>query len=264
MQIGGMALRDGVLLQSERHWAAAVRESGGGLKVFSGHKRLVPGRNVINRIPVARGLARLVESAGMLPALRRQAGPGVLPQEDPRLMAATAGSAVATVAVRRSPFGPPVVRETAAAAISLAPALMALRSSQIARFHGAEHKSVAAYESGAPAGEAAREHDRCGSNLVAPLVLTSVATNLLLRRTGRERRPLAVFTGGVLSIGAAVELFTWMTRHKGNPVADALRRPGMELQRAFTTSEPTDDQLDVAQAALRELLRLEEAEPAGA
>jgi uncharacterized protein YqhQ len=40
-------------------------------------------------------------------------------------------------------------------------------------------------------------------------------------------------------------------------LASALGRPGIELQRLFTTSEPTDDQLDVAHVALRELLRLE-------
>ncbi len=34
------------------------------------------------------------------------------------------------------------------------------------------------------------------------------------------------------------------------------------MQRVFTTSEPTEDQLDVADAALRELLRLEDGLPA--
>jgi uncharacterized protein YqhQ len=46
-------------------------------------------------------------------------------------------------------------------------------------------------------------------------------------------------------------------------MAKTLGRPGIEMQRLFTTSEPTGDQLDVADMALRELLRLEgEALPA--
>jgi uncharacterized protein YqhQ len=48
-----------------------------------------------------------------------------------------------------------------------------------------------------------------------------------------------------------------MARHKGHPLADLLRAPGLTLQRLLTTREPTTAQLDVAQAALGELLRLE-------
>jgi uncharacterized protein YqhQ len=60
-----------------------------------------------------------------------------------------------------------------------------------------------------------------------------------------------------------MEVFSWMARHQDHPLARTLGRPGIELQRLFTTSEPTEDQLDVADMALRELLRLEgEAAPA--
>ena len=41
MQIGGMALRDGVLLQSDRYWAAAVRARDGSVKVTSGAKTAI-------------------------------------------------------------------------------------------------------------------------------------------------------------------------------------------------------------------------------
>ena len=261
VQIGGMALRDGVLLQSERYWAAALTTPGGELEIVSGKKRLLPGHEAALKVPVVRGLARIVESAGMLPALRRRAGRAVLPLEDPRLIAATAGSTAATLLLRRSRKGSPLAREAAIAAASLAPALLAVRGSELSRYHGAEHKSVAAYETGASADAAAKEHDRCGSNLVAPLVLTNLLTGLVLRGSGRERRPLAVLLAGLVSIGSAVELFSWMAQHKGHPVADMLRAPGIELQHLFTTREPTDEQLDVAHAALQELLRLEGAAP---
>jgi uncharacterized protein YqhQ len=262
VQIGGMALRDGVLLQSERFWAAALVTPAGEIEIVSGKKHLLPGHSVALGLPVVRGLARLVESAGMLPALRRRAGRAVLPMEDPRLLAATVGSTAATVLLRRSRKGSPLAREATIAAASLAPALLALRSSELSRYHGAEHKSVAAYETGGSADEAAREHERCGSNLVAPLVLTNLATGLMLRGSGRERRPLAVLLAGLVSIGSAVELFSWMAKHKGHPVADMLRAPGIELQHLFTTREPTERQLDVAHAAMEELLRLEGVAPA--
>jgi uncharacterized protein YqhQ len=262
MQLGGMALRDGVLLQSDGHWAAAVRDEGGGVSVVSGDKVRLPGRDALGRVPVVRGVVRLGEALAVLPAVRRATGRPVLPQEDPRLLAATAASAVATVALRASGRGSPFLRELAVAGVGIAPVLLSLRDSRLSRYHGAEHKSVAAYESGGDPAAADKEHARCGSNLVAPMVVTSVATNLLLRAAGKERQPLATFAAGLVSIGTAMELFSWMARHQDHPLARTLRRPGIEMQRLFTTSEPTEDQLDVADVALRELLRLEGEAPA--
>ena len=257
MQLGGMALRDGVLLQSDGYWAAAVREEDGAVKVVSGAKLRLPAREALRGIPVVRGLLRLGEALSVLPDVRRKTGAPVLPQEDPRLLAATAASAAATLALRASRRGSPVLRELAVAGVSLAPVLFALRDSRLSRYHGAEHKSVAAYEGGGEAAAADKEHARCGSNLVLPMVVTSFGANLVLHAAGKERRPVATFVAGLVSIGTAMELFSWMARHQDHPVARTLGRPGIEMQRLFTTSEPTEDQLDVADMALRELLRLE-------
>lgn len=264
VQLGGMALRDGVMLQSERHWAAAVRLPDGSLKVRSGEKALLPGRELLAQIPVARGVVRLGEAIAVLPRLRREIGQPVLPQEDPRLLGTSVLSAVAALVLRRGRSGSPLARELGIAALSLAPALLAIRDSELSRFHGAEHKSVAAFEKGGNAIEAGKEHERCGTNLIAPLLVTSTASNMLLRRWGAERNPLAVLLAGLVSIGSAVELFSWMAQHRGHPLAELLRTPGIEVQRLFTTREPSGEQLDVAEAALRELLRVESVSaPAG-
>ncbi|HYM63551.1 MAG TPA: hypothetical protein VES61_02625, partial [Gaiellaceae bacterium] len=45
--------------------------------------------------------------------------------------------------------------------------------------------------------------------------------------------------------------------HEKHPVSRALARPGHELQHRVVTAEPSSEQLDVAQAALQECLRLE-------
>ena len=94
------------------------------------------------------------------------------------------------------------------------------------------------------------------------MMAVSLATNMLLRAAGKERKPLASFAAGLVSIGTAMELFSWMSRHQEHPLARTLRRPGIEMQRLFTTGEPNAGQLDVADVALQELLRLEEQAPA--
>jgi uncharacterized protein YqhQ len=257
MQLGGMALRDGVLLLSDRFWAAAVREADGDVRVHSGRRVLLPGRDRMAKVPLVRGMAKLAESMAVLPDVRREVGVPVLPHEDPKILAyATAGSVASTV-LRRSKGGSTLVKELLIAAFSLGPAMLAVRDSRLSSFHGAEHKSIAGYESGQDASVSAKEHTRCGTNLLAPLAITSVASNMALRRAGAERQPLAVLAAGLVSIGGAVEMFSWMARHEGHPLAELLRKPGIQLQRLLTTREPSEDQLDVAAAALAELLRLE-------
>lgn len=261
MQLGGMALKDGVLLQSDGYWAAAVQEEGGGVRVVSGGKVRLPGREALRRVPVVRGVVRLGEAMAVLPAVRRATGTPVLPQEDPKLLAATAASAAVTVALRATRLGSPVLRELAAAGVSLAPVLVALRDSRLSRYHGAEHKSIGAYEAKAEPQDVGKEHARCGSNLIAPMAVTTIVTNMVLRAAGKENKPVTTFLAGLVSIGTAVEMFSWMSRHHDHPLARALRRPGIEMQRLFTTSEPSSEQLDVADLALSELLRLEGVEP---
>jgi uncharacterized protein YqhQ len=49
-----------------------------------------------------------------------------------------------------------------------------------------------------------------------------------------------------------------MTRNPGNPVAQALAKPGHEIQHRLSTAEPTPEQLAVAEAALAACLELED------
>jgi uncharacterized protein YqhQ len=48
-----------------------------------------------------------------------------------------------------------------------------------------------------------------------------------------------------------------MVQNEKNPIARALAMPGHELQHRFITAEPTSEQLEVANLALEECLRLE-------
>ena len=103
---------------------------------------------------------------------------------------------------------------------------------------------------------AAKEHDRCGSHLVAPLLSSTVAGTVAARRAGL-RGPAVDGAIALGSMAIAVEIFGWSERHAGTALARALRRPGYEIQRIVGTREPDERQLEVGRAAMEEILRVE-------
>jgi uncharacterized protein YqhQ len=60
-------------------------------------------------------------------------------------------------------------------------------------------------------------------------------------------------------MGLAVEMFAWSERNAETALAKAYRRPGHEIQRLIATAEPSEEQRAVAEAAMAEILRAEQA-----
>src|SRR4051794_23691763 len=182
-----MALGNGLLVHGPTSWAAAVRGRDGSITTASGRKPSV--RGGVADVPGLRGLVRLAEAIAVIPLVKRALPEARLPFEDARVAAAAvAVSAGGAVLRKRSPAG--VGTEAAIAALSVLPSLIALRGGDVAAYHGVEHKAIAAYEQDEPdAREAAKEHDRCGSHLLAPLLAANVAGAALLRRAARPERP---------------------------------------------------------------------------
>ena len=254
LRLGGMALRNGLLVHGPTHWAAAVRDRDGAIQVASGAKPRL-GSRATERVPGLRGVTRLGEAMAVIPLVKRALPSARLPMQDVRTLAAM-GAAAAGGQLLRSGGRRTVGREAAVAGLSLLPALLALRGSELASYHGAEHKTIAAYEQDGDAADATKEHDRCGSNLVAPMLATAAAGNVAARRAGL-RGPLAEAVVGLGSVAVAVEVFGWSERHADTALAKMLRLPGHEIQRVFGTREPSAQQLEVAHAALEEILRVE-------
>jgi uncharacterized protein YqhQ len=254
LRLGGMALRNGLLVHGPTHWAAAVRTPEGELKVASGRKPDLGGR-ASERLPGVRGITKLAEALAVVPIVKRALPEARLPMQDVRTLATMAGAALVGQAIR-STGARTVGREAAVGVVSLAPALLALRGGELAAYHGVEHKAIAAYEDDADAAEADKEHDRCGSNLVAPMLVSAALGNVAARRAGL-RGPAAEATVALGSAAVAVEVFAWSERHEGTRLSRALRKPGHEIQRLVGTREPSADQLQVGRAALAEILRVE-------
>ena len=251
IRLGGMALTNGVLVHGPEHWACAVRDESGEIRLASGRKPVIS-RDV--KSPFVRGPVKMAEMFALLPVVRRMLPEARLPYERPDVAAAMLGSAVAIRGLRGSALQP-ALRETLAALFAVAPSAIALHGSTLAEYHGAEHISIGSYERAGA--EATRVHERCGSHLVGPLLVTSAAASFLARRAPTAARPLARLGAAVGALGAAVEVFGWMVRNERHPLARALAKPGRELQARFVTAEPSAEQLEVAEAALAECLRLE-------
>jgi len=259
LRLGGMALRNGLLVHGPTHWAAAVRNREGEVEVASGRKPSLGG-DATERVPGLRGVVKLAEAMAVIPLVKRNLPAAKLPMQDPKTLGSMAGAAMLGQAIRSS-GGRTFMRESAVGLVSLLPALFALRSGDLAAYHGVEHKSIAAYEQDGEAAAATKEHDRCGSNLVAPMLGAAAIGNAAARRAGL-RGPAAEAAVALGSAAVAVEVFAWSERHEGTRLSRMLRRPGYEIQRVVGTREPTPEQLEVGNAALTEILRVEGVSPA--
>ena len=98
--------------------------------------------------------------------------------------------------------------------------MFALRGGELAAYHGVEHKAIAAYEADTPdAADAHKEHDRCGSHLMAPMLAANLAGTLLLKRAAGTPGALAGGAVALASTAAAVEVFAWSERHADSPIS---------------------------------------------
>jgi len=251
IRLGGMALANGVLVHGPISWAIAARLPDGRLEIAAEPKRY---RASEVSIPLLRGLARLAEAIALLPTAKRRLPAAKLPFEKPRVLTAMIAGAAVTQLARGSKSLSPAAREIVAAIASLAPAAVALRSSELAAYHGAEHIAIGTYEHGETR---QKEHERCGSHLVGPLLGTLMIGNVLASRAPRQFRLAARGLASLAAVAVSTEIFSWMVRNPEHPLSKALARPGHELQHRLATAEPTPEQLEVAEAALAACLALE-------
>jgi uncharacterized protein YqhQ len=252
LRLGGMALQNGVLVHGPRAWGAAVRLPDGTIKAASGRKPQIGGPA---SVPFVRGPVRLAESFAVIPAVKRGLPEARLPFERPAVAVALVAASTGASIVRRSSL-PLVPREAAVVIASIVPALVALRGEELTSYHGAEHVSIGTYETGEPS---AKEHERCGSHLVGPLTVATALAGAAAELAPARHRTAARMIGAFAALGAAVEVFAWMGRNPEKRLSRALSRPGTELQRRLSTSEPSPAQLEVAEAALQACLSAEQA-----
>lgn len=125
-------------------------------------------------------------------------------------------------------------------------------------YHGAEHKSINAYEAGAEltvanARKYSTMHPRCGTSFLLIVMVISILVFALLGDGTLFYRiwsRIAIFP---VVAGLGYEFIRFSGICYQQTWAKILIAPGLWLQK-LTTREPDDDQLEVALAALREVL----------
>ncbi|NIO36756.1 DUF1385 domain-containing protein [Candidatus Bathyarchaeota archaeon] len=134
---------------------------------------------------------------------------------------------------------------------------------RVLQYHGAEHKTINAYEADVTLNvpnvkKFSRLHPRCGTSFIFIVLLVSIVFFSIMSNPGFVAR-LAYRLLLIPVIGAiSYELLKLSGRYRGSIVMKILTIPGLAFQR-LTTREPSDDMIEVAIKALEEAKRLDDA-----
>ncbi len=133
---------------------------------------------------------------------------------------------------------------------------------RVFEYHGAEHKSIYAYESGEElsvesASKYSTLHPRCGTAFLLTVMIISILVFSIL---GKPSSYLIRFGSRIVLIpliaGISYEVIRLASRRSQSRLMRIVIAPGLLLQR-LTTREPSSDQLQVAISALKELIKSE-------
>jgi uncharacterized protein YqhQ len=129
---------------------------------------------------------------------------------------------------------------------------------RVFQYHGAEHKSIHAFENGRDLDAAGARpfttlHPRCGTSFLFFVMLISIVVFSFLGRPDNVQERLVRLAFVPLIGGLAYEAIKLSGKHAGAALLRPFIWPGLSMQR-ITTSEPDDDQLETAMAALRAVL----------
>jgi uncharacterized protein YqhQ len=293
---GGQAVMEGVMMRGRTTMAVAARAPSGDIAVY--HEEL-RGSNFAKRVrplPFIRGVFMLWDTMVLgMRALVLSANVGLSEEvddsgsenEEPQTLAGIAlwGTVAVSIAFSIGLFFilPLVVisfldRYISSSIVSnvieglirlslLIGYMLLLRSIKDVRrvfmYHGAEHKTINAYEAGDPLDvEHVRrhslQHTRCGTGFLLVVVLISIVIFAFLGRPDFLRRVASriVFVPVIAAI--AYEFIKWSAAHDTNRFVRILIAPSLALQR-LTTSEPDASMLEVAIVSLKRVLVAEEA-----
>ncbi|MGD9047212.1 MAG: DUF1385 domain-containing protein [Anaerolineae bacterium] len=131
-------------------------------------------------------------------------------------------------------------------------------------YHGAEHKAINAYESGAElsmevVSRQSTAHYRCGTAFLLSVMVISILVFSLLGRPPMGLRILSRIVLIPVVAGVAYEYIKFTNRHRDKAIVRAIAAPNLALQ-SLTTREPDQSMLEVSITALKRVLETERAD----
>jgi uncharacterized protein YqhQ len=285
INIGGQAVIEGVMMRAPRSMAIAVRRPDGEIVVQ--RNRVVPlsERFPVVKLPLVRGAVALFSSLIIgIKALNYSANEALAEGEKKEEISALAMGGTMAVALL---FGIllffilplyltklliPVIGDSnlvfnlVDGVIRVIVFLLYIFSisrmkdiQRVFQYHGAEHKSIFAFESGLNltvenVRRFSRLHPRCGTSFLLIVMLVSIFIFSLIPKLW----PFYLKAGARIFLlpliaGVSYELLKWSARHDTSLLVRVLIAPGLALQK-LTTREPDDDQLEVAIRSMEEAL----------
>ena len=275
---GGQAVIEGVMMRGRRHYAVAVRVPGTReIRIDRGALTAALYTRPVWKLPFLRGLALLAEQLHLGTrslSWSAQVNAGAQDIRIGRREVAISLSVALVLSVGLF-FGLPLLGASLAihrsgsfmfvlvegvirvalvlAYLSLIALIPDVR--RVFQYHGAEHKTINAYEAGWPlevpaVRRASVLHPRCGTGFLLVVLVVSILLFSLVAVFNPNL--FWLIASRVLGIpviaGVGFEAIRFMARHRNHPIVRVLLLPVLYTQR-FTTREPDDDMLEVSIAA---------------
>ena len=277
---GGQAVLDGVMMRGQKSVAVAVRRPDGGISMVNEPLSSVY-TGKLRKMPMVRGLIVLVETLVLgMRALLYSANVAVGgEEEEDKLPAGVAwGSIILGLGlgvalffvVPQSLIGSlhiksAVVKNLVERGFSIAIFIIYLGAMnlipdvrRVFAYHGAEHKSINAYEAGVPletesVKKYSTAHTRCGTAFLLVVLVLAMVIFAFLGWPVWWLRILSRLALIPIIAGLGYEIIRFQARFADNKVIRIILVPSLALQK-LTTRQPKDDQIEVALTALKQVL----------
>ncbi|MDP6126845.1 MAG: DUF1385 domain-containing protein [Dehalococcoidales bacterium] len=284
---GGQAVVDGVMMRGQKTAVTAVRRPDGGLAIDTQYlSGIYTGR--LRKAPLVRGAIVLIEAMVLgIKALLFSANVSLEDEGEEisggMLWLTVIGALVFTVGLffmlplfltRLLNIGSSLVFNLVDGLIRVTILIIYLRAMALLpdirrtfAYHGAEHTVVNAYENGVPLKLEAvkgfsKAHVRCGTSFIFVVIIISIFVFGIFGLRPVWQMVLSRLVLIPIIAAISYEAIYFGARHTGNRLVRAMLAPGLWLQ-SLTTREPDSGQLEVAIAALTNVVEAGEGETGG-
>lgn len=293
IHVGGQAVIEGVMMRTPGSLAVAVRKPNGEIAVETKTLRALSSRPRVLQLPVIRGVVNLFQAISLgIQSLNFSANQSLEEEDEqlgtfslslvmvfafvmgiglfvyiPLLLTNLLKNVVPFVANSTVLFN--LIDGIIRIAIFLAYIISISMIKELRRvfeYHGAEHKTIFAYEQGEEltsehAQKYSTHHPRCGTNFLLIVMLLSILVFSVLRSNAPfYMKFLSRIVFVPLIAGISYEIIRYTAKKQDKTWARWITKPGLYLQK-ITTKPPSNDQLEVAIRALQEVLHMEKDRP---